>query len=78
MIEKLFDVAGLVKIPYRQDPCALIDFKGLKSNNYIRSHYPPAVDVQMALEEKKGVYIIFNFRDPRDALVSWFHWVHRG
>ena len=76
LIERILDAGGLKKVPYSKVPCALSEFAGLQNSNYIRTAFAPAVDVQMALEDNKGVYIIFNYRDPRDVLVSWFHWVH--
>jgi hypothetical protein len=76
LIEGVFDVAGLEKKSVSGDRCSMSSFLGMSSENYICSHFTPADDIQMALEENKGVYIIFNFRDPRDVLVSWFHWMH--
>jgi hypothetical protein len=57
--------------------CTMSDFRELKDNEYLWSHFAPSDELQMALEEgNRSVYIIFNFRDPRDVLVSWFHWMH--
>lgn len=53
------------------------DFNGLKDNQFLWSHFVPSDEIQMALEKgDESVYIIFNFRDPRDVLVSWFYWLH--
>ena len=55
----------------------MTDFNGLKDNQYLWSHFAPSDEIQMALERgDESVYIIFNFRDPRDVLVSWFYWLH--
>lgn len=60
-------------------PCTMSDFEGLKSNQYLISSFTPSDEVQMCLEEgNRQLYIIFNFRDPRDVLVSWFYWLHPG
>lgn len=55
----------------------MTDFNGLKDNQFLWSHFVPSDEIQMALEKgDEPVYIIFNFRDPRDVLVSWFYWLH--
>jgi len=57
--------------------CSIENFKGLENNHYLVSHFTPSDDIQMALEEGlKDIHVIFNYRDPRDVLVSWFHWLH--
>jgi hypothetical protein len=53
------------------------NFNGLKDNQYLWSHFTPPDEIQMALEKgDESVFIIFNFRDPRDVLISWFYWLH--
>lgn len=55
----------------------MTDFNGLKDNQFLWSHFVPSDEIQMALEKgDEPVYIIFNLRDPRDVLVSWFYWLH--
>ncbi len=76
LIERVFEAGGLEKKSGSGNICSMSSFIGLKNNNYIRTHFTPSDDIQMALEENKGMYIVFNFRDPRDVLVSWFHWMH--
>ena len=55
----------------------LADFERLNDNQYLWSHFAPTDEVQMELEnENSDLRIVFNFRDPRDVLVSWFNWMH--
>lgn len=76
LIQKVMKEAGLEGIGLGKK-CKLSEFGGLKNNQYLRSHFTPSEEIQMALEKgDDSVYIIFNFRDPRDVLVSWFYWMH--
>ena len=77
LIQNLFSRVGLqVYFKRGSGPIALGDF-GQKKNTYLSSHHTPMDDVQIELEENpESMKIIFLFRDPRDVLVSWFHWVH--
>lgn len=57
--------------------CRIDDFKGLNEDQYLWTHFTPSDDVQMLLEKgDKSIYILFNYRDPRDVLVSWYYWRH--
>ncbi len=79
LIDRVLQAAGLEKCPHRRGNLNMNDFRGLNENQYLVSHYAPEDDIQASLEESKTkVKVIFNFRDPRDVLVSWFHWVHSG
>lgn len=76
LIQNVMKDAGFHGIGVGKD-CRMSHFFGLKDNQYLWSHFAPSDEVQMALEEgSQSLYIIFNFRDPRDVLVSWFHWLH--
>jgi hypothetical protein len=75
LLMNILQQAGLSAVGVSKD-CQLGDFKGLRENEYLWSHFAPGDSVLMALEEKQPIYIIFNYRDPRDVLVSWFHWMH--
>lgn len=74
LVKKVLEYAGL-KGKYREI-VGLKDFKGLKNNEFLWSHFCPSDDIQAALEKNDDYKIIFNFRDPRDVIVSWFHWTH--
>jgi len=53
------------------------EFNRAGENQYLWSHFAPSDEVQMALEDGvPGLYVIFNYRDPRDVLLSWFYWLH--
>jgi hypothetical protein len=57
--------------------CRLSHFNGLSDDQYLWTHFTPSDEVQKAIEEgNEQIYIIFNYRDPRDVLASWFHWLH--
>lgn len=76
LIHNVMQEAGFQGVGVGKD-CRLSHFSGLKDNQYLWSHFAPSDEVQMSLEEGgQSLYIIFNFRDPRDVLVSWFHWLH--
>lgn len=76
LIQNVMKEAGFQGVGVGKD-CRMSHFSGLKDNQYLWSHFTPSDEVQMALEEgSQSLYIIFNFRDPRDVLVSWFHWLH--
>ena len=76
LIHKVMEEAGFIGRGVGKG-CTISDFRELKNNEYLWSHFAPSDEVQMALEEgNRSVYIVFNFRDPRDVLVSWFHWTH--
>jgi hypothetical protein len=76
LINKVMEEAGFLGRGVGKG-CTISDFRELEDNEYLWSHFAPSDEVQMALEEgNQSVYIIFNFRDPRDVLVSWFHWLH--
>ena len=76
LIQRVMQEAGFHGVGVGKD-CRLSDFNGLKENQYLWSHFTPSDELQMALEEGvQNVYIIFNYRDPRDVLVSWFYWMH--
>lgn len=78
LIQNLFKQVGLLNDSTQATgPVHLREFKKKKENTFISSHHTPADDVQAKLEEDPGsMKIIFLFRDPRDAVISWFHWVH--
>lgn len=76
LINRVMEEAGFQGIGVGKD-CKLSDLHKLKDMEYLWSHFTPSDEFQMALEEgNRSVGIIFNFRDPRDVLVSWFHWLH--
>ena len=77
LIQNLFSRVGFQAHFNRNGgPIRLRDFSR-KKDTYISSHYAPMDDVQIELEkDPESMKIIFMFRDPRDVLVSWFHWVH--
>ncbi len=75
LIQRVFEAAGLTGVGVAQ--ASLEDFNRLKNGEYFWSHFAPNYDVQMELEkDDSDLRIIFNFRDPRDVLVSWYHWMH--
>lgn len=49
---------------------SLIDFAGLKKNQYLLAHRAPAHFNILKLIEEKKIKVIFNYRDPRDVCVS--------
>jgi len=76
LIQNIMKEAGYIGVGVGKD-CSMNDFNKLKKNQYLWSHFPPSDQVQMELEQgKEPLHIIFNYRDPRDVLVSWFHWLH--
>jgi hypothetical protein len=75
LIKNVFSRGGLEGVGVERATPA--DFERLRENQYLWSHFAPTDDVQMELEnENSDLRIVFNFRDPRDVLVSWFHWMH--
>jgi len=50
-------------------------FRSLEDKEYVWSHHNPGQDV-FDLIETGEVKAIFHFRDPRDVVVSRFHWQH--
>ncbi len=75
LIKNVFSRVGLEGVGVERATPA--DFEKLHENQYLWSHFAPTDDVQMELEdENSDLRIVFNFRDPRDVLVSWFHWMH--
>ncbi len=76
LIQNIMNEAGFEGIGVEKDT-KMADFIGLEDSQYLWSHFAPSDEIQMALENGgESVYIIFNFRDPRDVLVSWFYWLH--
>ena len=76
LIQKVMEEAGFQGVGVGKD-CRISDFTGLRDDQYLWSHFTPSDEIQMSLEEgNQSVYMIFNYRDPRDVLVSWFHWLH--
>ena len=76
LIERVMNDLGYLKAPHPKGILSIDAFKGLNNSQYIRSHFCPNDEVQMALEKNSDIKIIFNYRDPRDVFVSWFHWIH--
>lgn len=75
LIKNVFDRIGLEGVGVER--ATLADFEKLNENQYLWSHFTPTDEVQMELEnENSDLRIVFNFRDPRDVLVSWFNWMH--
>jgi hypothetical protein len=75
LIKNVFDQIGLEGVGVGR--ATLADFERLNDNQYLWSHFAPTDAVQMELEnENTDLRIVFNFRDPRDVLVSWFNWMH--
>lgn len=50
-------------------------FCSLEDKEYVWSHHNPGQDV-FDLIETGEVKAIFHFRDPRDVVISRFHWQH--
>ena len=76
LIKNIMKAAGFEGIGIGKD-AKMRDFRGVKESQFLWSHFVPSDEIQMALEKgDESVYIIFNFRDPRDVLVSWFYWLH--
>lgn len=76
LIQNIMKGAGFEGIGVGKDT-KMADFVGLGDNQYLWTHFVPSDEIQMAIEKGgESVYIIFNFRDPRDVLVSWFYWLH--
>ena len=76
LINKILGEGGFEGVDFGKN-CTTHDFVGLQDNQYLWTHFTPSDEFQMALEKgDESVYIIFNFRDPRDVLVSWFYWQH--
>jgi hypothetical protein len=50
--------------------------KQLKPNEYVFSHSSPADNAVYDMIERKEISVIFNYRDPRDVVVSRFNWQH--
>jgi len=75
LIKKVMEEAGFHAVEV--GTCEMSHFHGLRDDQYLLSHFTPSIAFLMALEEgNQEVYIIFNFRDPRDALTSFFHAYH--
>ena len=74
LIENILSQVGL-KAKLVGDGCSGCDFEQLKPNEYLLSHYPPALELCGLIETDK-VRVVLNYRDPRDACVSRFHWHH--
>jgi hypothetical protein len=56
--------------------CSEAHFSNLGPNEYLLSHYSPeSVDVYGLIETHR-IAAVLNYRDPRDACVSRFHWHH--
>lgn len=52
-------------------------FRGLRDNQYLLSHFTPSDEIQMAIEDgDESLFVLFNYRDPRDVIVSWYYWMH--
>lgn len=76
LIKRIMDEAGFQGMGVGEG-CKLSDFDGVKNKQYLWSHFTPSDEIQIVLEEdKEPLYIIFNYRDPRDVLASWFYWLH--
>jgi hypothetical protein len=74
LIKNVFEQAGLEGLGVGR--ATLSDFHKLRKNQYLWSHFTPTDEVQMELENKNtDLRVIFNFRDPRDVLVSWYYWM---
>lgn len=78
LIENVLGLAGLERGPGSGGHTSQRSFLGLAENQFLRSSYPPENPLLGQLESGQGndLRIILNFRDPRDVLVSWFHWLH--
>jgi len=50
--------------------------KQLKPNEFVFSHSSPADNAVYDMIERKEISVIFNYRDPRDVVVSRFNWQH--
>ncbi len=76
LIKNIIEALGFETV-WTPENCKVNDFKRLQENQVYISHFPPADNVQMALEGGQDNYhIVFCYRDPRDILVSWFYWMH--
>lgn len=77
LIERVLLKAGFSKGQACNGPLNMSHLNKLRGGQFLLTHFCPSDDVQMALEGgDPSLKIIFNYRDPRDALVSWFHWMH--
>jgi len=50
--------------------------KQLKQNEFVFSHSSPTDNAVYDMIERKEISVIFNYRDPRDVVVSRFNWQH--
>ena len=74
LILKLLEELGCRGTSVRE--ASLAELRALGKGEFLWSHFSPRDDVQMALEDgEPGLRVILNVRDPRDALVSWYHMV---
>ena len=74
LIQKIMSEVGLEGVGVGKN-CTVADFRKLKKNQYLWSHYPPSDNILSEIENK-NLKLILNYRDPRDALVSWLYWIH--
>ena len=76
LIHKIMSEAGMESVGVGKD-CTVADFRKLKDHQYLWSHYPPSDNFLSEIENgNRNFKLIFNYRDPRDALVSWLYWMH--
>ena len=76
LLFRILSAAGLEGVGVGPQ-CKLQDFNRLRMGQYLWTHFPPADEVLMALEDsQKPIRLVLNYRDPRDAIVSWFYWLH--
>lgn len=76
----ILDSAGLKRVSVRRNPGdslspVLMDLAGIHKNQYLWSHHIPSASIRRAIEGRDDIKVIFNFRDPRDVVVSQFCWV---
>ena len=76
LIQNVLSKIGFEGVGFGKN-CELADLRKLRQSQYMWTHYPPADSVLSAIEGGDfSIRIILNYRDPRDAVVSWFYWLH--
>ena len=77
LVLKILDAANLIKGKRTsQGPGRLssIDLGTLNYYEYLQTHQAPEISV-FSMIEKKEACVIFNYRDPRDVIVSNYFWL---